>query len=836
VIRRPVPLERLGARPLAEEGLTTDAARERRQRHGANDIVETPASPWWDLARDTARDPMIWFLVGVGVVYVLVGQRLEAATVLVAILPLVGMDAFLHRRTRASTEGLQSRLAARATVVRDGAPCVLPAMEVVPGDLAIVQSGEAFPADGILVGGEELQADESTLTGEAYPVRKYPLATVPRDGPEPAVDAAHWGFAGTRLLVGRALLRVVLTGGETVYGEIVRSAVRGGSARTPLQRAIGSLVSVLVGAAAVMCAMLAVVQLRQGHTWVDALVSAVTLAVAALPEEDPVVLTVFLGVGVYRLAQRQALVRRAVTVENIGRTTCICSDKTGTITEGRLRLTHLVPADGVAPERLLALAAMAARPDSGDPLDAAIWREMSEARPTAAARVAIFPFTEARRRETGVVREEDGRLVCATKGAVELVLGMVGDGVAGQDEQAAALAEEGHRVIACAWRPLDEAAWAGGEPDRGFRLAGFLAFEDPVREGVADAIRACDEAGIHPIMVTGDHPATARAVAREIGLGGGAPRIVSGDELDELVAGGAGEVLRRVDVVARAIPAQKLGLVRALQEAGEVVAVTGDGVNDVPALQAADIGVAMGERGVRSAREAAAIVLLDDNFRTIVGAIAEGRQLFRNLQLSFQYLLMIHIPLVVTAALVPLAGYPLLYLPVHVVWLELVIHPTAMLVFQDLPAGGRLARVARHGPPRFFTRQDWAVIAAVGALVTLLVMAGYVRSLGLRGNVAHARAMALLALTLSSAALTAVLSGLRTWVARLVAGGTVALSLVLVQTPGLAALLHMHPLHLDDLATAAVGSVVATAAPWLAGALGAAQRASGRNVSTGTRV
>ncbi|MEK7387890.1 MAG: HAD-IC family P-type ATPase, partial [candidate division NC10 bacterium] len=328
------------------------------------------------------------------------------------------------------------------------------------------------------------------------------------------------------------------------------------------------------------------------------------------------------------------------------------------------------------------------------------------------------------------------------------------------------------------------------------------------RESGAHAGDLCREGLIHTIMVTGDHPLPARAVAREIGLGGTEPVVISGDEIEARVARGEGATLRRVDVIARAAPAQKLALVKALQDAGEIVAVTGDGVNDVPALQAADVGIAMGERGTRSAREVAAIVLLDDNFRTIVRAIGEGRQLFRNLQLSFLYLLMVHIPLVITAAFVPLAGYPLLYLPVHIVWLEMIIHPTALLVFQELPASERLQPVATGGPARFFSRRDWAVIAAVGGLITAFVVAGYLASLGEGGRVEHGRAMALAVLTLASAALTVVLSGLRTWTSRAVAAGTVALSVALVQTPVLARLLHLEPLHLGDWILAVVAAIL----------------------------
>jgi Ca2+-transporting ATPase len=811
-MRRRLPLDRLEGvlPPDATTGLTAAEADVRRRRHGPNDVLEVPPRRWWTLARDTATDPMLWFLVATASLYLAVGQRAEAFGLLAAVLPLAGMDAFLHHRTAASREGLAGRLASHATAVRDGVETVLPATDLVPGDLVVVGPGEPFPADGIVVAGADLQVDESTLTGEAYPVRKRPLAAVPADGGEPAIDGVHWALAGTRLLTGHLRLRVAFTGGETLYGEIVRCATTGAGRPTPLQSAIRSLVLGLVAAAVVVCLILAAVRLHQGRGVVDALVSALTLAVAALPEEFPVVFAFFLGVGVYRLARCQALVRRAASVENVGRTSTICTDKTGTITEGRLTLTHLVPADETPRERLLALAARAARPDSGDPLDVAILRARGTAE--GAPVLALFPFTEARRRETAVVREGD-TLVAASKGAVEVVLATTEldpDARAAWAARALALAEEGHKVVAVAERRLDPAAWPGGEPDRGYRLAGLVAFEDAVREGVVEAIAACRHAGLHVVMVTGDHAATAAAVARQVGLGGARPVTVSGTEMEALVARGEGAALRRVDVIARAVPAQKLALVRALQTAGEIVAVTGDGVNDVPALQAADIGIAMG-RGARSAREIAAIVLLDDNFRTIVDAIREGRQLVRNLRRSFEYLLVVHLPLVVTAALLPLAGYPLLYLPIHVVWLELVIHPTALLVFQDAPAPG-LAPGELRGPRQLLAARDWAVIVAAGGLVGALVLAAYLR--GLSGGVDHARALALTALTLSSAWTTAALSRLRTAAGRWMTGGTVALTAVLVQVPALASYLHLRPLHADDWMAVGAGSLLAVLVPF----------------------
>jgi Ca2+-transporting ATPase len=798
-------------------GLWEDEVASRFARYGPNDVVEAQAGGWRDLARQTARDPMLWFLVGSSVLSALLGERAEALTLLAALVPFVSMDAWLHRRTQASTEGLASRLATSARVVREGVEVTIPSIGVVPGDLAVVEAGESFPADGILVAGEELHAEESSLTGEAWPVPKSPLARLDGQDSELRFDVVHWAFAGTRLLSGRARLRVVHTGKETLYGEIVRSAGsdsssrRGRGSRTPLQGAIARLVSVLLAAAGLACIALAAVRLQQGHGPADALLSALTLAVAALPEEFPVVFAVFLGVGVHRLARRRALVRRAAVVESIGRVTCICSDKTGTITEGVLRVVGDEPRPGMSSERLRLIAAIAS-PPGGDPLNEAIVAALP-AGMVVPPTVAQFPFTEGRRRETVLAREGPGVLLAAVKGAPESILPLTTLSNEEQAESIArvkALAAAGRKVIACAFLTMEESAAARGEPDRGFSLAGFLLCEDPVRASASEAVRVAHEAGIRIILVTGDHPETARAVARRIGLGNGQPEVVQGDEFEARRSLGAPGRVLTFDVLARALPAQKLQLVRALQESGEVVAVTGDGVNDVPALQVADVGIAMGERGTRSAREAAAIVLLEDDLGTITAAIAEGRQLFENLRRSFAYLLAIHIPFVVSAAVIPLLGYPLLYLPVHVVWLELVIHPTAMLVFQGIPSGERMRRPPRVGRPRFFETGGWIVVLGTGAVLALLVIGGYARSLGEGRDVEHARAMAMAVMSVASAALAAALSRLATRIAWIVTTLTLGFAAVLLQVPVLAARLHVSPLHVGDgLVALAAGTLAA---------------------------
>lgn len=812
---RNLPLERVAGLLNSDQSLTTAQVQERIRQYGVNDVIDAPPHPWRTLLRETAKDPMLWFFVATSGLYAFVGEWTESITLLVAILPLLGMDVYLHRRTQASTEGLQSQLATRATVIRDGKVLEIPVLDLVPGDLIQVSAGEPFAADGVIVSAHSAQVDESALTGEAYPVGKQTLHDIPHDGVTPPVAEEHWAFAGTRLLTGEARVRVVFTGQETVYGEIVRSAVHGVHDSTPLQQSIGGLVRVLLFVAVGLCVLLAGVRLYQGHGWLDALISAVTLATAAIPEEFPVVFTVFLGVGVYRLAQRKALVRRAVTVENIGRVSFICSDKTGTITEGRLQLTHMLPEQSLAEERLAWLSCVASRADSGDPMDEAIYRSHIQA--ATMERVATFPFTEDRKRETGVIRQDDGTFLVATKGAAEVILGLCSLAESKREEWLAhvrQLAAGAHKVIGVATLVTVDSAVCASEVEQGLEFSGLLAFEDPLRDGVQEAVQACRSAGIHPIMVTGDHPLTASAVAREVGLGADSPRVILGDDLEQIVASGQAASLRSVDVIARAKPTQKLKLVRALQQLGEIVAVTGDGVNDVPALQASDIGVAMGGRGTRSAREVAAIVLLDDNFRTIVRAIGEGRQLFENLRVSFQYLLIVHIPLVLTATFIPLAGYPLLYLPVHVVWMEMIIHPTAMLVFQEQAARELVPRARITGSLRFFTGGEWAMLVTTGVFIAAATTFGYLRSLEGINNVEHGRAMALASFSAASAFVTASLSRLRTRTAWITCIATLLLAVVLIQTPGIDTVLHLKALHWDDWLLALVAGAAAAAIPF----------------------
>jgi Ca2+-transporting ATPase len=789
-------------------GLTLSEVEAQRNTYGNNSITERRQSEAIELMIDTLKDPMIWFLLLAALLFLMIGEQREALILILAIAPLTGMDAFLHWRTARSTQKLRKHMTSAVEVLREGQRIPMPASVLVPGDIVFLKANEPIPADGVMLETQEVQIDESSLTGESLPVIKQTLLALPATV-DPVIDETFWGFAGTRLLAGSATMKVVYTGSETLYGEIIHSVESSGHEQTPLQLEISHLIGKLLLASLLFCILLAVTRVWQGKGIVDALLGAATLAVAAIPEEFPVVFTFLLGLGVYRMAQRKALVRRAVSVENIGRVTCICSDKTGTMTEGRLHLAHLKPAPACTEAELMEASALASRDDSNDPMDQAIL-EKAPAVKNQRNRIALFPFTELRRRET-VAIEEQGTVQFYCKGSPETILSMCH--LASEErrsfhELTKSLAAEGHKVIGAARLSLAATHWDGEEPVEGYAFLGLLAFEDPIRKEVPDAVRACQAAGIHVLMITGDHAETAACIAREIGLGSSEIRLINAEDSDLSQMDAA--VFMNTDVVARALPTQKLDIVTTLKKKGERIAVTGDGINDVPALKAADVGIAMGERGSRSARDVSSIVLSDDNFATIVAAIAEGRQLLLNLRRSFQYLIAVHIPLVTTAALIPLLGFPLLYLPIHIVWLELIIHPTALFAFQDNSAS-ELKQRPQDGSQGILSRRDWILVLGMGGLTTLAVFSIYFWAFSATDEGARARTLALMTLILSNHISAVWLSRLRTTIARLVIGSLFLAELLLLLTPMTRDLLHLTPLQgWQDWLLIAVCSLTAT--------------------------
>src|SRR3989338_6462486 len=792
---RQISFQNLKGLSKTSNGLTQQEVLSQQNKFGKNVIVEVSSNRLLEILKETFHDPMIWFLIGIGIVFFVIGQKSEGITLFVAILPLTLMDAFLHWRTQASTLGLKSNLTTRVFAIRSGHEIEIDSKELVPGDLLKLSTGIFIPADGVIEDAHEIQIDESVLTGETFPIQKIKYQFNPfsqTEKPEVPINSESLAFAGTRVLTGNGLLRILFTGLNTSYGEIVQSVSQMPHERTPLQVSIGNLVKNLIYVAAGLCLLLAGLRIYQGHGWLDALLSAATLAIAAIPEEFPIVFTFYLGVGIYRLAQKQALVRRSVSVENIGRITQICTDKTGTMTTGELVLTHIDSTSSKNEEDVLVVSALSSNSESADPVDIAILKKTLAQNINLPQATKRFPFTEDRKRESAFAEIDDQHTIL-TKGAPETILNLT-QMTHEQKEfwinKTIQWAKDGHKVLACAKKYLSVDEFkAGQELNSGFEFMGLLAFEDPPRQEVAEAVEYASKNQIKVLMLTGDHPETAAAIGREGGLGRGNPVVVSAElqpnkfdaEYFELNP----KFLKSIDIVARCTPLQKLQIVDALKRSGEIVAVTGDGVNDVPALKAADIGIAMGRRGSRSAKEVSSIILGDDNFKTIIAAIMEGRQLFSNLKISFEYLLLIHIPFVMTAAAVPLLGYDLVYLPVHIVWLELIIHPTAILAFQAMASPKTTKSTSQ-----FFQKSDIFRLAIFGGGLAFAIGFIFISSIQENPDVGFARAKVMIMLSIWSASLVIYSTRLQTLSSKLVVGGTLA-SLLLIQQSSAASILQI---------------------------------------------
>lgn len=778
-------------------GLSSGEVAAQRALYGFNDIVEFTKNPWSELFINTIKDPMIWLLVGIGSLFLFIGEYSDAITLFVAVIPLVFMDAFLHWRTEASTVSLKNQLSSHVKVIRDQKEYDINSRELVPGDLVIISPGVQLPADGVFDNVQAVQVDESALTGESLPITK---------------KIKDNGYAGTRILTGNGFFRVLLTGAQTTYGEIVQSVTKMPHQLTPLQKSISRLVRYLIFAAIAFCFVLAGVRIYQGHSWVDALISAATLGVAAMPEEFPLAFTFFLGVGVYRLAKKHALVRQAVSVENIGRITTICTDKTGTITLGNLTLTHLIAKQGQSEDSLLQAALMASSSQT-DPIDKAIHQAAEQKNLQHFEITQTIPFTEDRKRECAFITLSAEKTIISTKGSPEKILSMcqlTSNEAKEWQERISDWAQQGCKVIACAQiEPINKTQT---EPQAGYDLLGLLVFSDPIRPEVAGAMSYCRAADIKVLMLTGDHPLTAAAIAKEAGLTDNTLHIVSAEEqpekFEENWLNKNPEFLKSLHVVARCTPMQKLRIVTALERSGELVAVTGDGVNDVPALKAAHVGIAMGEHGTRSAKEVSSIILSDDNFQTIVNAIREGRQLFKNLKKSFEYLLLMHIPLVSIGALIPLAGFPLVFLPIHIVWLELILHPTALLSFQTKASD---EQTKAQNKKLFFSTSELLILFLIGFTLTAGMSWSFLSAEIEAHNAEHGRAKVMALYTLWSAAISAYLTGFNSFVANAIAAITVISAVVLIQLSDKLVFLKLTPLHITDW-TQVIGMTILTIA------------------------
>ncbi|MCF7220366.1 cation-translocating P-type ATPase [Marilutibacter chinensis] len=714
----------------ATAGLSSSEAAARLRRDGPNTLPQPDRRSRWRILRDVLTEPMLLLLLAAACVYLLLGDPREASLLAASVVLVIALTFHNERKSEDALQALRDLSSPRARVERDRRLTVLAASELVVGDRIHVAEGDRVPADARVRESAGLQADESLLTGESVPVQ---------------LDAADSDrctlHAGTLVVSGHGIATVTATGARTAVGRIGAALHAIQPSPTPMQREIRRMVWLFAALSLASCALMVGLYVATRGNWLEALLAGITLAIANIPEEFPVVLTVFLALGAWRMSQRNALVRRTPAIEALGAITVLCVDKTGTLTENRMAVAESLPSadddrpggQGAASARLLETAALAGLPDSHDPMDRALRAASDSAPQPALEHLGEYPLTPALPALAHVWISPGGASAqVACKGAPEAVVGLcrLRAETRGQALQAAsAMARRGLRVLGVAVASWPAGAGAPPLPasmeEFGFEWLGLVGFADPLRDGIPRAVCEARAAGIRPVMLTGDHVETAIAIAHEAGLmdRGNA---MTGRELDELDDLALHRRLAEVDVFARVRPEHKLRLVDAMRRSGEVVAMTGDGVNDAPALLAAHVGIAMGGRGTDVAREAASIVLLDDNFVSIVEAIRAGRRIYDNIHRAVRYILAVHVPITGLALLPLITGGPLLLLPLHVVFIELIIDPACAIVFEREPAAPDLMRRPPRPPgARLLGPRELLVCLAQGTALFAVVVAAY---------------------------------------------------------------------------------------------------------------
>lgn len=702
-------------------GLSQQEAQARLQRDGPNELRAASRAGALQLLWEVLREPMFLLLVACGAIYLALGDRNEALMLLGFVFVVIAMTFVQKRRSQAALDALRDLSSPRALVVRDGVPVKVPGPSLVVGDVVLLAEGDRVPADVELLEASYLTVDESQLTGESQPVLKQARESV---ASEPA--AAHQlCYSGSLVTQGTGRGCVVATGPRSALGRIGVSLGGIVMEDTPIQRETAQVVRRVALAGVLIAALLAIGWTVSRGDWLTGLLAGLTLAMAILPEELPVVLTIFLGLGAWRLSREQVLTRRIPAVELLGATTVLCVDKTGTLTRNQMEVRQLwvegssfvlasQPPDAMAHvfHPVLEYGVLSSHRRAFDPMESAIgaagqrWLQGSEHLHADWSLVSDYPLSRELLAMSRVWRSPDRReLLVAAKGAPEAIVDLChlppdqGHRIA---EQVAALAANGLRVLGVARAVFSADELPAIQHDFNFEFVGLLALEDPVRPDVPAAIAECRAAGIRVAMITGDHPATALAIARQAGLDTDGGHL-TGADLDKLDDPALADRLATTQVFCRVRPEQKLRLVQAFKARGDVVAMTGDGVNDAPALKAAHIGVAMGGRGTDVAREAADLVLLNDDFGSLVTAIRYGRRMFANLRKAIAFVLAAHLPIIGLALVPLLIGWPLILMPAHILFLQLVIDPACSIVFEaEALEAGAMAQAPRRTDARLF--------------------------------------------------------------------------------------------------------------------------------------
>jgi P-type Ca2+ transporter type 2C len=815
-------------------GLTEAEAQKRLALEGANELPAQKKRGVFRVALEVIREPMFLMLVAAGGLYVFMGEPGDAAVLLGSVVIVMAITIVQERRTERALDALRDLSSPRALVIRGGAHRRVAGREVARGDLVVLAEGDRVPADAVLRRGINLSTDESALTGESVPVRKTPSMTASRLD-APGGDDLPSVFSGTVVTAGQGIAEVLATGARSELGKIGKALHGVEVAPTPLQKQTGRLVRVFAIAGLAACAVVviayAITRGGGAQAWKQGFLAGIAMAMSVLPEEFPVVLTVFLALGAWRISRSSVLTRRMPAVETLGATTVLCVDKTGTLTQNQMTLAWLAAADQSAdlaasdvplPDALhdvLEYAVLASKPDPFDPMERALRASGdrllggSEHLHPDWSFAREYPLTPALLAVTLAWKTAGGEMVVASKGAPEAIADLCHLRPAERAsflEHVVELAGRGLRVLGVARGSGTLERLPEEHHDLTLELVGLIGFADPLRPAVPAAVAECQAAGIRVVMITGDYPETARSIAHQAGLANFRTTI-TGPELDRMSDEDLARRIEDVQVFARVVPEQKLRLVNALKANREVVAMTGDGVNDAPALKAAHIGIAMGGRGTDVARESAALVLLDDDFASIVAAVRLGRRIFDNIKKAIAFVLAVHVPIAGLSMLpVFFAGWPLLLLPVHIAFLELIIDPACTLVFEaEEPESDVMQRRPRNPAERLFSLRTIGLSILQG--VSILAVCLVVFFLARRSHPPETvRALTFATLVIASLVLITVnRSWTRSLVAmlrvpnaafRLVVGGTLVLLALVLFVPFAQRLFHFGAVHPTDLA------------------------------------
>ena len=744
-------------------GLSEAEAVNLLKQEGYNELPSSKQRSIFAIAFEVVREPMFLLLVACGIVYLILGDMEEALMLLGFVFVVMGITFYQERKTERALEALRDLSSPRALVIREGVEKRIAGREVVRGDILVVKEGDRIPADAVLLWCLNLSVDESLLTGESVPVRKSAAEGVEEMGP-PGGDDLPFIYSSTLVIQGQGIAQVKATGLNTEIGKIGRTLRGVETEETLLQKETERWVRKIALAGLSLCSLVIIIYGLTRGNWLQGFLSGITLAMATLPEEFPVVLTIFLALGAWRISQKQVLTRRVPAVETLGSATVLCVDKTGTLTLNCMSVSEMFvkgkfynvgsSTQSPMPEmfhELTEFSILASQIDPFDPMERAI-KQLGEQHLFSTEHlhhdwnlVHEYPLSRELLSLSRVWKSPNGTdYIIAAKGSPEAIADLCHFGKEQSEELSKyirMMADEGLRVLGVAKARFEQFDLPGEQHDFVFEFLGLIGLADPVRPTVPDAIRECYTAGIRVVMITGDYPGTAQNIARQIGLKPN-DQFITGSELDEMSDEELQKQITEISIFARVVPEQKLRLVNALKANGEIVAMTGDGVNDAPALKSAHIGIAMGGRGTDVARESAGLVLLDDDFSSIVQAVKLGRRIFDNIKKAVAYIFAIHVPIAGMSLIPVLLKWPLVLMPVHIVFLELIIDPACSIVFETEPEEADvMRRLPRNPKVPLFSKRMLSVSLLQGASVLFIILAVFLFSLYRGHEEQEARAM-----------------------------------------------------------------------------------------------